>query len=54
MQVLEEQKIIDYEFIIILFKLLQVKNGFIELDESKPGLSIELSQKYLNEFDIEI
>ena len=35
MQVLEEQKIIDYEFIIILFKLLQVKNGFIELDDSK-------------------
>ena len=30
------------------------KNGFIELDDSKPGLGIELSQKYLNEFDIEI
>ena len=26
----------------------------IELDDSKPGLGIELSQKYLNEFDIEI
>ena len=32
----------------------QAKNGFIELDDSKPGLGIELSQKYLNEFDIEI
>ena len=30
MQVLEEQKIIDYEFIIILFKLLQVKNQKVE------------------------
>jgi len=32
----------------------QAKNGFIELDDSKPGLGIELSKKYLNEFDIEI
>ena len=30
----------------------QAKNGFIELDESKYGLGIELSKKYLDSFDI--
>jgi hypothetical protein len=32
----------------------QAKDGFIELDDTKPGLGIELSDKYLNDFDIEI
>ena len=32
----------------------QAKNGFIELDDKKPGLGIELSQKYLKDFDIEL
>ena len=32
----------------------QAKNGFIELDYKKPGLGIELSQKYLKNFDIEL
>ena len=30
----------------------QAKNGFIELDENKHGLGIELSEKYLDNFDI--
>ena len=30
----------------------QAKNGFIELDENKPGLGIELSNKYLDSFEI--
>ena len=32
----------------------QAKDGYIELDDTKPGLGIELSDKYLNDFDIEI
>ena len=32
----------------------KAKNGFIELDDKKPGLGIELSQKYLKDFDIEL
>ena len=30
----------------------QAKNGFIELDENKHGLGIDLSEKYLRNFDI--
>jgi L-alanine-DL-glutamate epimerase-like enolase superfamily enzyme len=30
----------------------QAKNGFVELDESKYGLGIELSKKYLDSFDV--
>ena len=32
----------------------QARDGHIELDETKPGLGIELSDKYLKDFDIEI
>ena len=32
----------------------KAKNGFIELDESKPGLGISLSDQYLDSFSIEI
>ena len=32
----------------------QAKDGYIELDETKPGLGIELSEKYLKDFDIEV
>ena len=32
----------------------QAKDGYIELDDTKLGLGIELSDKYLNDFDIEI
>ena len=31
----------------------QAKNGFIELDDKKPGLGIQLSKKYINNFSIE-
>ena len=30
----------------------QAKNGFVELDENKHGLGIELSEKYLDNFEI--
>ncbi|MBT6141554.1 MAG: L-rhamnonate dehydratase, partial [Gammaproteobacteria bacterium] len=28
------------------------KNGYLDLDESQPGLGINISDKYLNSFDI--
>ena len=31
----------------------QAKDGYIELDDTKPGLGIELSEKYLKDFVIE-
>jgi hypothetical protein len=45
---------IQYMNVICASILLNVKNGFIELDDTKPGLGIELSEKYLKDFDIEI
>ena len=32
----------------------QAKDGYIELDDTKPGLGIELSEKYLKDFVIEV
>ena len=32
----------------------QAKDGYIELDDTKPGLGIELSEKYIKDFDIEV
>ena len=32
----------------------QAKDGYIELDDTKPGLGIELSEKYLKDFVVEV
>ena len=49
---LGENKNINDEEIKNLIQL--AKDGYIELDDTKPGLGIELSEKYLKDFNIEV
>ena len=39
-------------FSIIFLKEIVAKNGYLDLDENQPGLGINISDKYLNSFDI--